>query len=298
MIVIRNAIANAICHALAASSSFTRQKCPTVFGTSQVQRALHGSTTREPSGQKLEAPYYKQRTNGYREALGRKLEELYHERRTIDARKTLSKKVEALHHKRRNNDPYVVLGAWKAVRLCLQGGDFPTAYIIADSVRLSTLPTSTRASMKDLSGPTIDLPSLFSPRLPVHALLHGLIRAGLIQRAHQLSQKMVQTGISVHTRTMEVLVEQMTHSLDRRSKWTEPSRRIKALLPKTDVLRRIPSFPRIPVYNVHAVSVYNLARAQRHAQTDRTFRMIMSAGLLQGGLVAVALFLSVFMGLF
>jgi len=222
----------------------------------------------------------------------------FHNSTPLNAREAHSRKLEAIYLRPRTKNQHAVLGAWKAVRLCLQGGDLPTAYIIADSVRLSNIPTSTRTSMRDPKEAIIILPSPLSPRLPTHALLHGLIRAGMSQRAHQLSQKMVQTGIPVHTRTMETLVEQMAYSLDGHSKWTEFSRWLKAILPKSDVVRRNPSFPRAPKYNMYAVNIYRLARARRHSQTDRTFRMIMGAGLLQGSLVAGALLLSIFMGLF
>ena len=106
--------------------------------------------------------------------------------------------------------------AAQAVRLSFATGDIRNAYYIVNSLRLSLLRKNNR-SLLNIPGvrsqiarfDPIVFPQFASPRLAAHALLHGLIRAGLTSKASQQAHLMMRDGIKIRSGSFDTTLSSL-----------------------------------------------------------------------------------------
>ncbi|KAJ8085933.1 hypothetical protein PM082_004752 [Marasmius tenuissimus] len=174
--------------------------------------------------------------------------------------------------------------AWKAVRVSMQAGDLASATLVLNSARHSQ-PTH----RKNRSSAVIDFNVPISPRLCAHALLHGLIRLGMNQKAYRLAQHLMADGVRVHPKTLESLVHGVLDSSGKPSSINgELFIRWKALLPTHSVLYLSPAVSSDPSIRC-AIQILQAAREHNRQHSERMFSAVIKACLLHGELLAASL---------
>ncbi|KAF8164892.1 hypothetical protein B0H34DRAFT_215989 [Crassisporium funariophilum] len=200
-----------------------------------------------------------------------------------------------------------------AVHLSLANRNISDAFLIVNSIRyaslspLSPLPTANPLPPPKLPGirslarfksVAIAFPPSVSPRLPSHALLHGLIRLGLTQKASTLAEQMMGAGIPVRCKTLECLFQSVAegsrHALGLGlAGRLQPPRvpiptGVEALLAKGDVLTFRPSVAS-DKGTKFALRLLTLARQSRQRRSHNMFRTLMALCLINGEIIAASL---------
>ncbi|KAK7471183.1 hypothetical protein VKT23_002593 [Stygiomarasmius scandens] len=181
-----------------------------------------------------------------------------------------------------------------AIRIALENRDIESAFIVAHAVRASngSLPAH-EGTRKYVTDAAVTFPFAVPARLSMHALLHGLLRQGLVVKAYRHAQLMLQAGIPIRSKTLEIVIEESLaqgHQM-------QPLRnhefflRMKELLPSShtkDLLHLHPSSAHNPGVR-RAITILQAARNYKQARTDRMFGAVIRACLLQGELLAATL---------
>ncbi|KAF8631997.1 hypothetical protein AX17_004942 [Amanita inopinata Kibby_2008] len=104
--------------------------------------------------------------------------------------------------------------ACNAIHKCLRYHSLGDAYYVLNSLRYSNFLHSKSLtkfkgvrSLDDFRSVAIKFGRPTSPRLPSHALLHGLLRIGLTKKAYNLTQLMIKDSIRVRSKTLEAVMQ-------------------------------------------------------------------------------------------
>ncbi|KAG7096526.1 hypothetical protein E1B28_003955 [Marasmius oreades] len=180
--------------------------------------------------------------------------------------------------------------ACKAIRIAMEAGEVSSAWLVLHSVRNSQKSNDWGLKARTeqiLHGFSFEEP--ISPRLCAHALLHGLLRLGLRQRAYRLSQQLIADGVRIHGKTLEAVVWGILDASDKPSGLNgELYIRWKALLPTRQILQLSPAVSINPSIRC-AIQILQAAREHNQQRSERMFSAVIKACLLHGELLAASL---------
>jgi Pentatricopeptide repeat domain len=180
--------------------------------------------------------------------------------------------------------------AWKAVHLCLQTpvGGLEDAYIIVNSLRISSVRNDPRQSSQlepDFASNTIDFGREISPRLSCHALLHGLLRIGLVDRASSLAMMMMETGIRLRRKTLEATFHAVLPPPQQHPQPTIPAGPFKLFQSQLSDLSSISGDEGTRA----ALLLLGAARNTHHGRTDGMYGTLLSICLINGEIILASL---------
>ncbi|TRM68649.1 hypothetical protein BD626DRAFT_425666 [Schizophyllum amplum] len=183
--------------------------------------------------------------------------------------------------------------AAQSIRLCTAQKAFGDAFYIFHSVRYSNDPSFSPSS-KEISSFGHDLPryadvaiefgQAVKPRLPAHALLHSLLRAGQPELAYKFSIKMMDAGIHFHHRSLEAVIKHLT-PLPNESPVRHYVRAVaRQYNPAVFLSLGSAQFTNNPGADL-AVRLLDAARRSHHRRTEGMFQHLMKLCLLHGEII-------------
>ncbi|KAF9558234.1 hypothetical protein CPC08DRAFT_667789 [Agrocybe pediades] len=183
--------------------------------------------------------------------------------------------------------------AARAVRLSMQDGNLSDAYLIVNSVRYAGVLHSAAKlpgieSMENFRSVAIAFNSDVSPRLPSHALLHGLIRSGMADKASNLAEQMMSAGIRVRCATLEAIFT----ALGQMSRQGSPGGRglppTAFSLHSSNILRLDQSITS-DTATQFALRLLLLARQSRQRRSHKMFKALMTLCVINGEIILASL---------
>jgi hypothetical protein len=101
------------------------------------------------------------------------------------------------------------LSATNALHKSLNAGALEQSFYIVNSLRYAALskPQQQDKAWDAIRPSLATIPPGVSPRLPAHALMHGLVRFGMPQQASALATSMMNSGLRVRCKTLEKVVD-------------------------------------------------------------------------------------------
>ena len=177
-----------------------------------------------------------------------------------------------------------------SVHLCLQAGNLSDAYLIVNSVRYAGFGDEVKdplKSFKKYKAVALVFDKEVSPRLPSHALLHGLVRLNLPDKASTLAGQMMSAGIPVRCRTVEAIL----HCIKDNSGRGFNGRRTYMpmdLLESSNVLALRPSMlgDRGTKF---AIDLLMVARRSRQRRSQNMFKILMALCIINGEIIVASL---------
>ena len=179
-----------------------------------------------------------------------------------------------------------------AVHLCLQAGNLSDAYLIVNSVRYAGFGDDVKElpgikSFEKFKAVALVFDKDVSPRLPSHALLHGLVRLNLPGQASTLAGQMMSAGIPVRCKTLEAIL----HCIRQNSGPSVNGRRAYMptnLLESSDVLTLRPSMlgDRGTKF---AIDLLMVARQSRQRRSRNMFKILMALCIVNGEIIVASL---------
>src|ERR1700683_1364059 len=111
-------------------------------------------------------------------------------------------------------DSGISRAAAKAVRMCIRAGEIADAYYVINSLLSSTnvTPPHKIGLARHIRVPhrgfiPLQFSPTISPRLAAHSLLHGLLRVGLIKKAYQLTEALMDCGVKIQPRSLDAVMD-------------------------------------------------------------------------------------------
>ncbi|KAF5346949.1 hypothetical protein D9758_010148 [Tetrapyrgos nigripes] len=182
-----------------------------------------------------------------------------------------------------------------AIRIAMENGDLESAFTVAQAVRVSNGSSAVYEDTPEFDVDTaLKFPFPTPPRLPMHALLHGLLRADLSMKAQVHVQRMMQDGIRIRTKTLESVIEetlklgQRIHPLRDDEFYLRMKTQLPMLSQHGSLLHLYPSFALTPSLQ-GGIGILQAAKKFKNARTDRMFTSVIRACTLHGELMAAAL---------
>lgn len=182
--------------------------------------------------------------------------------------------------------------AAQSVRLGCQEGNVKEPMIIIKALRNSVEQygdggTSERRAKRDIA---IDFGQTVSPRLAVHALLHGLLRAGMTKRAGEITRTLLGSNIQLHRTTLRIVTKKLSET-DAiaikdggfRGQLVEASRRFS--IPTRKFIENAVNV-RAPCTNL-AVDLFFVAKQYQRQRARQMFQQLIDACLLQGEILVL-----------
>ncbi|PPQ68357.1 hypothetical protein CVT26_005921 [Gymnopilus dilepis] len=183
-----------------------------------------------------------------------------------------------------------------AVRFSFRKGNVADAFDIVNSVRYAAAAENLRSfgvlpSLDRVKALAVSFPPAVSPRLASHALLHGLIRAQMFDKASQLAEQMMTAGIIVRSRTLETLYSALAQMPISTSRAPPPT---VLMLESSDILHLKPTMASNEGTQF-ALRLLNLARESRQRRTHRMFKALMALCILNGEIIVGSLLFGLFL---
>lgn len=180
--------------------------------------------------------------------------------------------------------------ASQTVRLAFYNRESRNAYYVVNSLRhsqyrdrpLDELPRAMRRGFTP-----IDFGQKVSHRLAAHCLLHGLVRAGLTMKAAKEAQLLMMDGVQIRSTTLEAVFYGLTTTASIPDARPELAR----MLTPAMALQLQPSAIADPCTR-YAVRLLMLARGYRQYRSDRMFKSVVDATLLQGHIIFASLLIA------
>ncbi|KAF5363780.1 hypothetical protein D9756_000887 [Leucocoprinus leucothites] len=189
----------------------------------------------------------------------------------------------------------LALSATNAVHMALRAHSFEDAVTIVNTVRYATLPEEQRQdkAWESIKRLQVAIPLGVSPRVPAHALLHGLVRNGLMQQASHIATSMMTSGIRVRGRTLERITDGLAKAAtvkDTARKTNDACLRnhMEGLLTGPEILRldfHRPSNPN----TAFALRLWLAARNSRSHRTRSMFNTLITLCLINGEIIVASL---------
>jgi len=188
----------------------------------------------------------------------------------------------------------LALAATNAVHMSLEERDFEGAMMIVNSLRYAALPQEMRQykfwqSSRRLP---VAIPPGVSPRLPAHALIHGLVRHGLFHQASDFAIVLMKNQIRLRGKTLECITDGLAEATDKSvvSKRRDDlsKRHMQKLLHHSDVLflhNHKPSNPN----TAFAVQLWLWARKSESKRTRAMFNTLITLCLINGEIIIASL---------
>ena len=179
-----------------------------------------------------------------------------------------------------------------AVHLCLQTGNLSDAYLIVNSIRYAGFGDGVKGfsgikSFKKFKAVSLLFNKDVSPRLPSHALLHGLIRLKLTDKASTLAEQMMSAGIPVRCKTLEAIF----HSIKQNSGRGVNGRQTYMptnLLQTSDVLALRP-WMLADRGTKFAIDLLMVARRSRQRRSQNMFKLLVGLCIVNGEIIVASL---------
>jgi len=183
-----------------------------------------------------------------------------------------------------------------AVHLCLRTGNLSDAYLIVNSVRYAGFGDDVKElpgikSFEKFKAVALVFDKDVSPRLPSHALLHGLVRLNLPDQASMLADQMMSAGIPVRCKTLEAIL----HCIKESSSSGVHGRRTHmptSLLESSDVLTLRPAMlgDRGTKF---AIDLLMVARQSRQRRSQNMFTILIALCIVNGEIIVASLLFGV-----
>ncbi|CAA7259568.1 unnamed protein product [Cyclocybe aegerita] len=177
-----------------------------------------------------------------------------------------------------------------AVDLSIRQGNVTDAYHIVNAVRYAGLARgatelASLRSMDHFKAAAATFTKDVSPRLPSHALLHGLIRLNMAQKAANLSEQMMRAGIRVRCRTLEAIYS----SLAQTSNHTAAIRTPMQFSLHSDTVLNLRSSMAKDTSSQFAIRLLMLARQSRQRRSHNMFKTLIKLCILNGEIIVGSL---------
>jgi hypothetical protein len=184
--------------------------------------------------------------------------------------------------------------AAQAVRLSITNGDLRNAYYIVNSLRLSLV--RNKNSLVNIPGVRSQIarfdPIRFdrpvSPRLAMHALLHGLIRLGNTAKASHQAQLMMQSGFKVHPVSLDATMDSLLPKAPPHAAGPQRPKLDVSHYENPDILRLRPSIVSDQCTRV-AIRLLLHSHHHRHQRSRNMYQSLINACLLQGEILVGSL---------
>ena len=186
--------------------------------------------------------------------------------------------------------------ATQAVHICLRAGNLSDAYHIVNSIRYAGFGDDAKVlpgikSFKKFEPIAHLFDKDVSPRLPSHALLHGLIRLNQFDQASTLAGQMMSAGIPVSCRTLEAIFRCIKENSDHDANSRRPYMP-KELLESSDVLSLRPSMLS-DRGTKFAIDLLMVARRSRQQRSKKMFRILMALCIINGEIIVASLLIGI-----
>ena len=183
--------------------------------------------------------------------------------------------------------------AARAVRISIQNGNLADAYLIVNSVRYAgVLHTASELpgidSMEHFRSVALAFTSDVSPRLPSHALLHGLLRHGMPDKASSLAEQMMSAGINVRCKTLEVIFDSLAEMSSADSATGRGLPPTAFALENSDVLTLNLSMTSDRATQF-ALRLLYLARKSRQRRSHNMFKTLITLCVINGEIILASL---------
>lgn len=180
--------------------------------------------------------------------------------------------------------------ASQTVRLAILSNEINNAFYVVNSLRHSRnrddpCDDASKAAPQDFT--LIDFGQKVSHRLAAHCLLHSLLRQGKARRAVAEVRRMMEDGMMIRPLTLEAIFEGLRDSAVAPA--TTP--KLSHTLTKINAETVRPQSISDPSTR-YAVELLLLAREYRQYRSDRMFRAVIDASLLQGHLIFASLLIA------
>lgn len=180
--------------------------------------------------------------------------------------------------------------ACQAIRVSCNTGRLQDAFHILNSIRFNKAAAGNEPSPPELGKfEPIHFDRPVDPRPASHALLHGLIRQGLSQKASQMATLMIQDGMKLRSVTLNALTTALcAEASASRGIRTLPSRLRKGTLPYVHPLVLSPAALRNGCLS-DALRLMQKAEQYRQRRSYNMFERLIEACLLQGEILVGSL---------
>lgn len=191
----------------------------------------------------------------------------------------------------------LALSATKAIHVSLKQHALEDAFLIVNSIRYAALPESQKQHKSWDAVKHIHCPPGISPRLPAHALLHGLVRIGMSQQASTLATAMMNSGIRVHGKTLGRIVDELAKAATVKNASSNASdarlrHHMENLLGTSEILTLKPSMSSDP-HTAFALELLHAARRSRSQRTGAMFNTLITLCLINGEIIVASLLLGI-----
>ncbi|KAG9219464.1 hypothetical protein CCMSSC00406_0005358 [Pleurotus cornucopiae] len=180
--------------------------------------------------------------------------------------------------------------ACQAIRVSCNTGRLQDAFHILNSIRFSKAAAGKEPSPPEVGKfEPIHFDRPVDPRPASHALLHGLIRQGLSQKASQMATLMIQDGMKLRSVTLDALTTALcAEASASRGIRTLPSRLRQGTLPYVHPLVLSPEALRNGCLS-DALRLMQKAEQYRQRRSSNMFERLIEACLLQGEILVGSL---------
>ncbi|KXN84221.1 hypothetical protein AN958_12874 [Leucoagaricus sp. SymC.cos] len=189
----------------------------------------------------------------------------------------------------------LALAATKAVHTSLKEHAVEDAFMIVNSIRYAALSDSQKqnTAWDTVKRSSAKIPPGVSPRLPTHALLHGLVRLRLVQQASQLATSMMKNGIRVRGRTLEQIMKGLAIAATNKNAVNEASdvrlrEHMERLLATPKVINMRLHRPSDP-NTAFAIELLQAARKSRSHRTGAMFNTLITLCVINGEIILASL---------
>ena len=179
-----------------------------------------------------------------------------------------------------------------AVHICLRAGNLSDAYLIVNAIRYAGFgdeakDLSASKSFKRFEAISHLFDKNVSPRLPSHALLHGLVRLNRPDQASTLAGQMMSAGIPVRCKTLEAIFLRIKENSDRNINGRRPYISTE-LLNSSDILTFRPSILS-DRGTKFAIDLLMVARRSRQRRSKKMFKILMTLCIVNGEIIVASL---------
>ncbi|KAJ3570163.1 hypothetical protein NP233_g4583 [Leucocoprinus birnbaumii] len=189
----------------------------------------------------------------------------------------------------------LALSACHAVHIALKEHSFEDAFTIVNTVRYASLPDGPRQdkAWESIKRLQVDVPPGVSARLPAHALLHGLVRSGLLKQASHLAISMMTNGMRVRGKTLERITDSLAKAATVKGAASKASdthlkNHMASLLASSDVLLLHNHKPADP-HTDFAMRLWLAARKSRSHRSRAMFNTLITLCLINGEIIVASL---------
>lgn len=179
--------------------------------------------------------------------------------------------------------------------MSLRGHALEDAFSIVNTLRYAAL---SRSKKQDKSWDTVKrsdvyIPPGVSPRLPAHALVHGLVRIGMPQQASSLATSMMNSGIRVRGKTLQKIVDGLAKAATVKNAASNASdarlkHHMENLLATPEILSLNSSMTSNPD-TAFALELLHAARKSRSQRTGSMYNTLITLCLINGEIIVASL---------